>query len=271
MSFLDKEELKENLREKGFGVICKVYKVYDVSNGTSIIGVIINTIERTLYLENIKGVALGIDGFIELLSQDYLGPIIQKIGKSYRRRNPYRLTHVVGSSGAMDFFIHWLERADNERFYRERKKEIFHLSMYQKLNVGVDIFIPDLVLLLEYLPFRKACCFSEVSIKDIEMVDITQFQYPCEHPLSLESVISVEAIEEGRRKLPSYLQEIYNNFKEHNIEYIIEYKVKDVALDVVLNELKDTESFIYKTVQEDNMLIVARFNDGDRELLIYKK
>jgi hypothetical protein len=127
---------------------------------------------KELYLTNVKGIDLTVEGFIALC-QSHLDDL-KKACEGYERVCPYKVEKSY-CWNRMCFKIKYLIRKGS--FYQERVKDIIYLSCFEKLPNQL-IFIPDLLLILDDLSKLFESCGVVEEIQAIKNPEEEGFIMP---------------------------------------------------------------------------------------------
>lgn len=197
----------------------KLYK-FESEKSTGVVGINVDIDNKTLKVSQVKGGTVDLNTFLQILESDKDFDIMTEIKYGYERQNPYKIICHEGMSGSLDYYIEWIE-GYADVFPITRRKHIFHISMYDKLNEGVDVFIPDFILLLpELRPYWEETYFVEIPI-----IDPAEYIDPNTPPTTEDFVPGMgwqskkEFLQSGIQagideymKHPQYLSEIYTEY-----------------------------------------------------------
>lgn len=108
--------------------------------------------EKTISVVPVKG-APDIHNLIYVLYRNKKFKKLCRMVSSYKRKNLYKVIKRTGRSGAKDYYLKVAEpiRMGSvwTKYYKIKTMAHIHVSMYGKLNEGLDIFIADLLEILE--------------------------------------------------------------------------------------------------------------------------
>jgi hypothetical protein len=141
----------------------KVYKLERESE-YSIVGIEIN---GNFYLENIKGQSITVKGFLQLTELPEIQEAVKDQAKGRIRHKPFNVFRWIGMSGCIDYYIRIWENSPTDwsgreisrehldsrfsygKFPRVSTKYLAHISMFDKLNQGLDLYILDYIPVIE--------------------------------------------------------------------------------------------------------------------------
>ncbi|GGK22615.1 hypothetical protein GCM10010965_14400 [Caldalkalibacillus thermarum] len=141
-----------------------------------VFGVSICPVSGQIKIVQLKGMA-PYAGFVPRILSEFFAEVVESIVDGFDRKNPFR-THVwKGMSGCYDAYIEWAERVDP--FYVRKEKLVVHVSMYGKLNEGLQAFLPDVLEIMESHPevFWDGL-EDDFEIEEIEPFEPEGFRFP---------------------------------------------------------------------------------------------
>lgn len=251
-------------------------------NERGIVGIYINVNEKTLEVNQVKGNAISLDSFLQLIETEEFAGVLDYLNEGYVRVNPFRIDRHVGMSGNSSYYLEYVEGVAgvSGNFPVIRRVDLLYLSMYDKLNCDAKIFIPDLLELIPILKENHYLSELETEFQELIPECLENFQLPLRQftPIMAyycpDSRPCFENYEKGAEQKGL---NFFNSFSKTGYAVVAEYILDDQeysAMKEILTRHREEyedfhlyenekDIFVYQDHKDKTILVVMKEDDKE--------